>query len=319
MVTTFASNAARLETLGEVAKATGRAFCVAGRSLDRIIRVGQANGYLKKLPASIDYDAAMKLPRNKVLIVATGGQGEERATLARVAFDQHQIKLDAGDTVIFSSRQIPGNETAIGRIQNALAAKNVLMVTERQAHVHVSGHPGRPELEAMYGWIRPQMLIPVHGEMRHLAEQARIALGAGIPRAIVQTNGDVLRLAPKGPVKIGTERVGRLVLDGDVMLAADGAAMNERRRLALNGMVSVSFAVDARNLLKGRPVVRVQGLPVEEDRPDFIAEAVADAAKAVASESARDRRAEAVRLAVRRCATRWTGKKPVVDVVEIAV
>lgn len=319
MVTTFASNAARLETLGEVAKATGRAFCVAGRSLDRIIRVGQANGYLKKLPASIDYDAAMKLPRNKVLIVATGGQGEERATLARVAFDQHQIKLDAGDTVIFSSRQIPGNETAIGRIQNALAAKNVLMVTERQAHVHVSGHPGRPELEAMYGWIRPQMLIPVHGEMRHLAEQARIALGAGIPRAIVQTNGDVVRLAPKGPVKIGTERVGRLVLDGDVMLAADGAAMNERRRLALNGMVSVSFAVDARNLLKGRPVVRVQGLPVEEDRPDFIAEAVADAAKAVASESTRDRRAEAVRLAVRRCATRWTGKKPVVDVVEIAV
>ena len=181
LVTTFASNAARLHTLGQVARETGRALCVAGRSLDRILKVARATGYLKDFPETIDLDAAMRLPRDKVMIVATGGQGEARAALARVAAQAHPISLDAGDTVIFSSKQIPGNEVAIGRIQNQLAARGVEMVTERQAHVHVSGHPGRPELASLYRWIRPEILMPVHGEMRHLMEQARFGLSEGVP------------------------------------------------------------------------------------------------------------------------------------------
>ena len=318
LVTTFASNAARLQTLGEVANAVGRKLCVAGRSLDRIISTARTAGYLKDFPPTVDWDDAMALPRNEVMIIATGGQGEARAALSRIAFDSHPIKLDTGDLVVFSSKQIPGNEIAIGRIQNALATKGVLMVTDRQAEVHVSGHPGRPELEAMYCWVRPQILLPVHGERRHMAEQARVGLASGVPSAIVQSNGDLLRLAPNGPEIIGHEATGRLVLDGDVILPADGSTMNERRKVALHGQISVAVALDRKGKLMGDPAVRTQGVPVEEDKAAFLAEAAEEAAVAVGKGSQEEEALrERVRLAVRRTATRWTGKKPVVDVLLI--
>ncbi|MBA3898198.1 MAG: ribonuclease J [Sphingomonadaceae bacterium] len=316
VVTSFASNAARLATLGQVAKANKRRLCVAGRSLDRIITAAKTNGYLGDFPETIDFDTAMALPPGQAMIIATGGQGEARAALARIAFDQHQIKVGEGDTVIFSSKQIPGNEVAIGRIQNALARKNVIMITEKQAHVHVSGHPGRPELAAMYKWIRPEMLIPVHGERRHMAEQARFGLSEGIPKALVQSNGDVVRIAPNGPAIVGREGTGRLVLDGDVILPADGATINERRRIAQNGAITVALAFDGDHLF-GEPVVSMQGVPVEDERDAFVAELRADAAEAAEKERDPDRMREAVRLAVRSCATRWTGKKPVIDVLVI--
>ena len=318
LVTTFASNAARLQTLGEVANAVGRKLCVAGRSLDRIISTARTAGYLKDFPPTVDWDDAMALPRNEVMIIATGGQGEARAALSRIAFDSHPIKLDTGDLVVFSSKQIPGNEIAIGRIQNALATKGVLMVTDRQAEVHVSGHPGRPELEAMYRWVRPKILLPVHGERRHMAEQARVGLASGVPSAIVQSNGDLLRLAPNGPEIIGHEATGRLVLDGDVILPADGSTMNERRKVALHGQISVAVALDRKGKLMGDPAVRTQGVPVEEDKAAFLAEAAEEAAVAVGKGSQEEEALrERVRLAVRRTATRWTGKKPVVDVLLI--
>ena len=318
LVTTFASNAARVQTLGEVATATGRKVCVAGRSLDRIIGMAKASGYLKDFPPTVDWDDAMALPRDEVMIIATGGQGEARAALARVAFDSHPIKLAEGDLVVFSSKQIPGNEIAIGRIQNALAMSGVLMVTDRQAEVHVSGHPGRPELEAMYRWIRPEILLPVHGERRHMAEQARLALASGIRHAPVQSNGDLLRLAPGAPEIIGKQDTGRLVLDGDVILPADGATINERRKLGLHGQISVAVAIDRKGKMIGKPTLRTQGVPVEEDKAAFLAEASNDAAAVIAKGSSEDDAVrERIRLAVRRTATRWTGKKPIVDVLLI--
>ncbi len=317
VVTSFASNAARLATLGHVAKANNRVLTVAGRSLDRIITAARANGYLKDFPDTVDFDTAMSLPPHKSLIIATGGQGETRAALARIAFDQHQIKMGADDTVIFSSKQIPGNEVAIGRIQNELARRNVIMITEKQAHVHVSGHPGRPELAEMYKWIRPEMLIPVHGERRHMAEQARFGISEGLPLALVQSNGDVVRLAPNGPAIVGHERTGRLVLDGDVILPADGATIAERRRISTNGVISVAIAVDRAGQVFGQPEIRIQGVPVEDDRDAFIADAREAAADAAVLEKNPERRREAVRLAVRRCATEWTGKKPVIDVLVV--
>lgn len=318
LVTTFASNAARVQTLGEVATATGRKVCVAGRSLDRIIGMAKASGYLKDFPPTVDWDDAMALPRDEVMIIATGGQGEARAALARVAFDSHPIKLAEGDLVVFSSKQIPGNEIAIGRIQNALAMSGVLMVTDRQAEVHVSGHPGRPELEAMYRWIRPEILLPVHGERRHMAEQARLALASGIRHAPVQSNGDLLRLAPGAPEIIGKQETGRLVLDGDVILPADGATINERRKLGLHGQISVAVAIDRKGKMIGKPTLRTQGVPVEEDKAAFLAEAADDAAAVIPKGSSEDDAVrERIRLAVRRTATRWTGKKPIVDVLLI--
>ena len=314
LITTFASNAARLQTIGRVADETGRRVCVAGRSLDRILRVARATGYLLDFPEPIRFDEAMRLPREELLIIATGGQGEARAALGRIAFGQHELKLTEGDTVIFSSKIIPGNEMAIGRTMNALSDSGIIVVTDRQVHIHVSGHPGRPELAEMYGWIRPQIVVPVHGEARHMAEQARFALSQGVPSAIYQKNGDVIRLAPDGPEKIGEERTGRLVLDGDVILPADGSTVNERRRIAANGLITVSVPLDANGRLAGEVVVRPFGVPIEQDRDDFLADA-ADAGRRAVSDGADEAKMrEAVRLAVRRCATLWTGKKPVVEV-----
>ena len=319
LVTTFASNAARLQTIGRVANETGRRVCMAGRSLDRIVRVAKSTGYLEDFPETVDFDAAMRLPRSEVLIMATGGQGEQRAALGRIALGNHDLKLTEGDTVIFSSKIIPGNEAAIGRIMNALSDLGIVIVTERQAHVHVSGHPGRPELAQMYDWIRPEIIVPVHGEPRHMAEQARFALSHGVPRAALQKNGDLIRLAPDGPKKLDEVRVGRLVLDGDVILPADGSTITERRRLGYSGLITVALAVGADGELAGDPVIKPFGVPVEEDRGDFVADATDSATRAFNASLAEDQLREAVRLAVRRCATAWTGKKPLVDVTLVKV
>ncbi|AUX70965.1 MBL fold hydrolase [Porphyrobacter sp. HT-58-2] len=314
VVTTFASNVARLQTLGEVARETGRQICVAGRSLDRIIEVAQDNGYLQDFPTPVDFDTAMGLPRGEVLILATGGQGEPRAALGRMADMNHPIELTAGDVVLFSSRQIPGNEIPIGKIQNQLAARGITMVTDRQALIHVSGHPGRPELEALYDWLKPQVLVPVHGEIRHMAEQARVGKACGIPHQVVQKNGDIVRLAPGKPGKLAEVRAGRLVLDGDIIAPADGDAITMRRRIAGEGVLVVVLARGA------RPVIEAVGLPLDEDLPDFLAEASEDVLKAIGKLKGRDAKdeaaiREAARLAARRAAQRWSGKRPQVRVV----
>jgi len=313
LVTTFASNVARLQTLGEVARETGRRVCVAGRSLDRIIEVAQDNGYLGDFPESVDFDTAMGLRRGEVLILATGGQGEPRAALSRIAEGNHPLELTSGDVVLFSSRQIPGNEIAIGKVQNQLAARGITMVTDRQSLIHVSGHPGRPELEALYSWLRPQVLVPVHGEMKHMTEQARLGKECQIPKTVVQSNGDIVRLAPGEPGRLAQVRQGRLVLDGDIIAPSDGDAVVMRRRIANEGVLIVV-------LVPGEtPVIEAIGLPLDEDMPEFVAEAQGDILKAVGKLKGREARDlpaihEAARLAARRAAQRWSGKRPQVRV-----
>ncbi|MEP3420781.1 MAG: ribonuclease J [Erythrobacter sp.] len=314
LVTTFASNVARLQTLGEVARENGRQLCVAGRSLDRIIEVAQDNGYLEDFPTPVDFNTAMGLPRGEVMIIATGGQGEPRAALARIADDNHPLKLVSGDVVLFSSRQIPGNEISIGKMQNQLSRRGIEMVTDRQSMIHVSGHPGRPELVALYDWLKPDILVPVHGEMRHMREQARLGHECDIPTNIVQSNGDIVRLAPGDPGKIAEVRHGRLVLDGDIISPADGEAVAMRRRIAGEGVIVVVLA-------RGEsPALEVLGLPLDEDMPEFIEEAQGDILKAIGKlkgHQASDPAVvhEAARLAARRAARRWSGKSPQVRVV----
>ncbi len=314
LVTTFASNVARLQTLGDVARENGRQICVAGRSLDRIIEVAQDNGYLADFPDTVDFDTAMGLPRGEVMIVATGGQGEPRAALSRIAEENHPLELVSGDVVLFSSRQIPGNEISIGRIQNRLAARGITMVTDRQSEIHVSGHPGRPELEALYSWLRPELLVPVHGEMRHMQEQARIGRTSNIPTALVQQNGDLIRLAPGKPGKLAEVRAGRLVLDGDIITPADGDSISMRRRLSRDGMMMV--VLDH----KLAPTIEAMGVPLDEDMPEFIQEACNDIETAIRKLKGKARQdrsdiMEAARLAARRAAQRWSGKKPQVRVI----
>lgn len=314
VVTTFASNVARLQTLGEVARETGRQICVAGRSLERIIDVAQDNGYLADFPEPIDLDTAMRLPRGEVLIIATGGQGEPRAALSRIAEDNHPIELSSGDVVLFSTRVIPGNEIGIGKVQNALAAKGIVMVTDRQSLIHVSGHPGRPELEALYSWIRPEILVPVHGEIRHMREQARLGEACQIPHNIRQANGEIVKLAPGVPSVLAPAVSGRLVLDGDIIAPSNGEAIAMRRRIANEGVLVVV-------LVRGSaPIIETIGLPLDEDLPDFIAETQEDVLKAIGKLRGKDTQEpaavhEAARLAARRSARRWSGKNPQVRVI----
>jgi ribonuclease J len=316
-VTTFASNAARLATLGWVAKESGRHLVLAGRSMDRITQVAKATGYLKDMPPTLSWDAAASMDPSKVLILCTGAQGEPMAALSRIADGSHPaLKLEKGDVVVYSSKQIPGNELAIGRVQNALATRGIEVITEKQAHVHVSGHPGRPELEAMYEWIRPEIAIPVHGERRHMEAHAMLAKACGVKKAMVPINGSAIRLAPNGPKLLGHEKAGRLLLDGDVILPADGATIVERRRLMLNGHMGAMVVLGRDGKLAATPSITAQGVPVEEDKADFLAEC-AEAAGAAARKGdskQHDKYAESIRVAVRRVAREWTGKKPVTDV-----
>lgn len=317
LVTTFASNAARVATLGWVARESGRQLVLAGRSMDRITQVAKATGYLKDFPPTVSWDAAASMDPSKVLIACTGAQGEQQAALTRIADGSHPaLKLEKGDLVVYSSKQIPGNELAIGRVQNVLATRGIEVITEKQAHVHVSGHPGRPELEAMYEWIRPEIAIPVHGERRHMEEHARVARATGVKKTMVPINGSAIRLAPNGPELISHEKAGRLVLDGDVILPADGVTMVERRRLQHNGHIGVTVVLKKDGKLAAPAAVTAQGVPVEEDKVDFLAECGEAAAAAVQKADPRqaEKLTEAVRVAVRRVAREWTGKKPVTDV-----
>jgi ribonuclease J len=317
VVTTFASNAARLATLGWVAKETGRQLVLAGRSMDRITEVAKASGYLKDMPPLLSWNDAARADPSKLLILCTGAQGEPMAALSRIADGSHPVlKLEPGDLVVYSSKQIPGNELAIGRVQNALATRGIEVITEKQAHVHVSGHPGQPELEAMYEWIRPEIAIPVHGERRHMEAHARLALANGVPRAMVPINGSAIRLAPNGPKLLSHEAAGRLVLDGDVILPANGATIAERRRLMMSGYMGVTVVLGRDGRLTATPVVNMQGVPVEEDKADFLAECAEAAAAAVKKADSKntDKFAESIRVAVRRVAREWTGKKPVTEV-----
>ena len=317
VVTSFASNVARLQSLGEAARADGRRLVVAGRSLDRIIEAARASGYLKDLPELVPLERAHgPAPRpGSDRRHRRTGRAARRAGADRGRQPPGQARPRA-TPCCSPARQIPGNEIAIGRIQNVLAGRGIDIVTDRQTPIHVSGHPGRPELEALYGWVRPQTLIPVHGEMRHMREQARVARAAGVPQTVVQKNGDVVRIAPGKPGVFAQVRAGRLVLDGDIIAPADGETIAVRRRLAANGLVIVAVSAN------GSAQVAALGLPLIEDYDAFVAEAEADIAAALVKLKAartRDRDAviEAARLAVRRAAARWSGKKPQVQVMLI--
>ena len=320
VITTFASNVARLDTVGRVAAAHHRHLVCLGRSMHRVVAAAKATGYLADFPPILDEDDAAHLPRNKMLVLCTGCQGESRAALSRLVHDEHRsLSLTAGDTVIFSSKIIPGNEIALSRIMNQLALRDIDTITERDAFIHVSGHPGRAELEQMYGWIRPEVAIPVHGEARHLKRHAEFARELGVGQAIAPKNGDIIRLAP-GPAAIVDEApVGRLALDGGHIVPLDSASLVERRRLMSNGHLVVTLVVDEDGQLIADPEVVARGVPswepdgaLADTLIDVIEEAVE---RADPVERRRDSElAERVRIAARRTCRQETGKNAVTEV-----
>src|SRR5712671_695023 len=260
-VTTFASNVARLKAVADAARRAEREIVVVGRAMDRVIAVARETGYLEGVQPFHGMDVYGHLPPDKVVALCTGSQGEARAALARIAQDEHpEVALSKGDRVIFSSRPIPGNEKAIGRIINGLIDQGVEVITDRTHLVHVSGHPRRAELEDMIGWVKPRTVIPVHGEPLHLSEHAALARRLGC-NTLQCRNGDLVRLAPGAPEIVDEVPAGRLYKDGTLLIAAETRTVAERKRMAFSGMVMVSIAVDDKGQLVADPEVELSGIP----------------------------------------------------------
>jgi ribonuclease J len=319
-VACFASNVARLETIAFAAATHGREVALVGRSLWRIDKAARENGYLSDVPRFLTEEEAGYVPRDRILMICTGSQGEPRSALASIARDDHpNVELEPGDTVIFSSRIIPGNEKAIGRLQNALARLGVEIVTEHDHFVHVSGHPARDELVRMYQMIRPKVAIPVHGEARHLIANAQIAGECQVPHALVIENGDLVRLGSSNAAIVDEVPVGRLASDGKALLPLDGAALRERRRVMFNGSVVATIVLDAQGRVAAPPAITVIGV-VEPDAAQeaepFFRTAMRRALDELPAASRRDNEAvaEAAQRALRRALNERFGKRSLVEI-----
>ena len=317
-VVSFASNLARIVTVARAAEECGRRPALVGRSLHRIVEIGRECGYLDD--AFLGPGEAASLPAREALMAVTGSQGEPGAALSRISIGSHpEIAFEKGDTVIFSSREIPGNERAIGRVQNRLARLGVDVVTERDGFVHVSGHPGREELMQMYRWRKPRILVPVHGEVRHLQEHVRLAGNCGVPHAAVAENGTMLRFGESGAETVGEVETGRLAVDGNRLVPLAGNLVRERHRLRTSGAATATVVLDDLGNLLADPRLSVQGVlddaDVKETRQDAI-DAIVDAVNDLPTHRRRDDEAvtKAARNAVRRAIYRYAGKRPVTDV-----
>lgn len=318
-VTCFATNVARLITLARVGMATGRDVVLIGRSLWRIEAAARENGFLDDIPAFLSEDDAGYLPRDKALYIVTGSQGEPRAALSRMAANDHpRLALNEGDTVVFSSRIIPGNEGGVARVHNNLVRRGIKVITSKDADVHVSGHPAREEMETLYRAVKPRIAIPVHGEPRHLAEHAALARAMGVEAAVVGEDGAMIRLAPGVPEIIGHVPVGRLALDGNRIVPVDGELVKSRQRALWNGTVVITVVVDHEGYLMAKPKITTTGLLDQHEHwvLEGVEEEVHDALEDLSARALRDddALAEAVRVAVRRYFRDALDKKPVTQV-----
>ncbi|GAB5469029.1 MAG: ribonuclease J [Rhodospirillales bacterium] len=318
LVACFATNVARLESAMVAARLAGRRVCLLGRSMKRIYEVATKTGYLNAPAAMISEDEVGYLPRNEVMILATGSQGESRAALPRLARGENRhMALEEGDRVIFSSRVIPGNERPIERLQERLRLAGAEVMTDNDVFVHVSGHPARDELAQMYHWVRPRIAVPVHGEPQHMRAHAALALECQVPEALVGGNGKAIRLAP-GPAAVIAEPVesGRLALDGTRLLRMDATAFKERNRLANGGTVLATVVTDQRGNLITTPRVTERGFDPGAQEPDWLIDCIEEALDLAGKATRRDdeRLREAIRVALRRRVLRETGKKAQVEV-----
>ena len=325
-VTTFASNVGRLRAVADAARAAEREVVVIGRAMERVVQVARETGYLDGVQEFRDARLYGHFPPDKVLALCTGSQGEPRAALARIAADNHpEVTLNKGDRVIFSSRTIPGNEKAVGNIINGLVTQGIEVITDRTHLVHVSGHPRRDELRDMISWVKPQILIPVHGEALHLNEHADLARKAGVPKVIVCKNGDLVKLGPGDPGVIDELPHGRLYKDGILLETEQARAVAERRRMSFAGVVFVALAITEKGELADDPQVDMAGIPEKDAEGKTLDDRVYDSVLSTFESLPRARRrdpdalAESIRRAVRNEVNAAWGKKPVCQVQVLTV
>ena len=326
LVTTFASNATRMRAVAAAADACGRQVVLVGRAMERVATVARELGYFDGLPPFFTADAFAHVPRDKIVVLATGSQGEQRAAIARISEDEHPtVSLAPGDMVIFSSRTIPGNEREVGRIINNLVRQGIEVMTSDDALIHASGHPRRGEVAQFYDWIRPTIAIPAHGEEVHLAAHHAFARERQVPHVIRARNGDVVLLAPGDPGIVGTAPHGRIARDGNILVRMDDEALRERQTLAVAGVVTIALAVSAKGEMVGTPDVLTAGLP-QRTKDGGAMDALVDAVLFQTFDGLpRQRRRDAdtvstaIERAVRGAVNHAWGKRPSVHVLVVEV
>ncbi len=316
-VTCFSSNVARFESIALAAQQAGRSVALVGRSLRNMEAAARECGYLANIPPFLREDDVDDVPDDNLLMLTTGSQGEPRSALARIAQDNHpRVTLGEGDTVLFSSRVIPGNERAIGAVQDALVRRGVRLMTDDDHLVHVSGHPARDELRRLYRLVKPRYAVPVHGEWRHLTAHADLARDAGAEPILLE-DGDVLNLAPGRVEIVDSAPTGRLVVDGNRLVPLGGGVMTARKRMLFNGVAVASLAVDAAGHLIGRPRLSTPGLfDLDDPETDRITGEMAQSLGDLPAATRRDDAAltEAARAALRRALGKRLQKRPLVEV-----
>jgi len=318
-VACFASNIARLQTVAEAARDNGRDVVLAGRSLHRMVDAAKETGYLSKDLVFLTEDDAGYLPKERCLIICTGSQGESRAALSRIANEEHQrVTLSSGDTVIFSSRVIPGNEVSISRLQNQLASRNIHIITWKDDFVHVSGHPARDELVEMYQLAKPKIAIPVHGETRHMIEHASLARECQVPEAIVIENGDMVRISIGHTEIVKRVVSGRLALEGNRLVSLDGELVRKRRQGLYNGFIVATVVLNKRGELEDDPQISAIGLLEigETELEDAVHNVIVDAVENMSDRMARDDEAatEEIRISLRRAFRSMLNKNPITHI-----
>ena len=271
LVTSFASNVARMESIFYCAKKTGRAICLVGRSMHRIFKAAKKCGYLKGLIDPIEPREAKKVAKNKILYLATGSQGEPMGAMNRIINGSHpEVFLEEGDCVIFSSKIIPGNEKKLYNLQNQIVRNNIEIISEENAFVHVSGHPNRDDLKDMYKWVKPKSVIPVHGEHRHMQEHVNFAKEMQVPKTLLIENGDIIKLLPgDAPKVVDKAPSGRVYLDGSINVETDAQSIKDRKNLSINGYLEITLLVSNNGKIK-KPIISFRGIPEKENSEHFI-------------------------------------------------
>tara|TARA_B100000965_G_scaffold78363_2_gene62306 strand:- start:3587 stop:5251 length:1665 start_codon:yes stop_codon:yes gene_type:complete len=320
LVTSFASNVARMETIFYCAKKTKRSICLVGRSMQRIYKAAKKCGYLGNLIEPIDPKNAKNLSKNKILYLATGSQGEPMGAMNRIVNGIHpEVFIEDGDCVIFSSKIIPGNEKKLYQLQNLIVRNNIEIITEENAFVHVSGHPNRDDLKDMYNWIRPQCIIPVHGEHRHMKEHAAFAKEMKVPKTLLIENGDIIRLLPGNEPKIIDKApTGRLYLDGNLGVDAESQSIKDRKNLSINGYLEITLIVSNNGKIK-KPIVSFKGIPQSEEVEPFvfdIEDEIFNVCKTFSLQSKNQEKnlIETIKQTCRRIVREKTGKKPFTNI-----
>ena len=321
VITSFASNVARMETVFKVAEKIGRQVCLVGRSMNRIYQLARQCNYLQDIKVPVDVRDAKKIPKNKIVFLCTGSQGEQRAALARIANGTHpDLHLEKDDNVIFSSRIIPGNEKRLFKIFNDFSKNDINVLSEENSMIHVSGHPAREDLKKMYSWVKPKILIPVHGEQRHMAEHISFAKEMGVKFPVKVSNGEILRLAPGEPEVVDKVTWGRVYLDGKVLIDNDSPVLKERRNMAANGYMEITVLISKNGQIKNNPIVTLKGIPlIEEDASEIeydLEDVVMDTCKTFNLNNSKQEKnlIDTLKGNCRKLINEKSGKKPLVNI-----